>query len=320
MPDKEYKIDFGLDSDKNYLDDGRQSANLKKGSVDKTGAAKYGKKQNMFGSYVADLQEDLKKFNIKDVGDADGDFGNNTLKAVKEFQMASQCTLRDLDETPQELPSITMSSDVDGIVGEKTKSEIKLWKDNNYKSPWGTLYPVPLIKQTYQLSCWAASIQMLHKYNGKNTSQEELAKIAGIRDMNTDGGPREQDMQALARRFGLEPIAPGNFDFGQWSQLLSDKGPLIITGLWYLDEGTPNEQKGSHTVLVTGASKNYAGSNYILINDPGGNYDLKTFEGFRKYIEDYSTNKDWDDYIKAHPAEKDRENANRAYSIYYYKP
>jgi hypothetical protein len=125
----------------------------------------------------------------------------------------------------------------------------------------------------------------------------------------------EDEMHNVASNMGFGWIDPGNYDFNNWTQFLQGHGPLIVTEGWTMGRDSPQEQEGSHMILVTGASKDYGDVKIILINDPAKDteYRLDRFEDFLDSLEEYSKLKGWES--------EDKESAkrNKAYSIYYFK-
>jgi hypothetical protein len=85
-----------------------------RGSVDDYGDGKYLRlTQNVPDGYVYDLQTNLGMIGFEEAGEADGAFGEQTKKAVQNFQRLAK-----IGET--------------GIVDPKTKEEIRLWLKNGY--------------------------------------------------------------------------------------------------------------------------------------------------------------------------------------------
>jgi peptidoglycan hydrolase-like protein with peptidoglycan-binding domain len=94
-----------------YID---SEQDLQKGSVDDRGDAKYVRlEQNVPDGFVYDLQTDLYGMGFTILEEADGAFGQQTEKAVKQFQERAKI--------PQ-----------NGIVDHVTKNEIMTWLNHGY--------------------------------------------------------------------------------------------------------------------------------------------------------------------------------------------
>jgi peptidoglycan hydrolase-like protein with peptidoglycan-binding domain len=105
-----------------YID---SEQDLKKGSVDDRGDAKYLRlEQNVPDGFVYDLQTNLYGIGFTILEEADGAFGQQTEKAVKQFQERAKIPLN-------------------GIVDHVTKNEIMTWLNHGYtkKNPPPTEIP-----------------------------------------------------------------------------------------------------------------------------------------------------------------------------------
>lgn len=220
----------GWASDKKYYDDKRDNTILKLNSVDNRGVVRYKSKQNIFDNYVYDLQTDLRKMDFLEVGEPDGYFGEKTKFAVENFQLASKYQERVVNEIPK-VVSITFKDKMDGVVGNKTKAEIKIWLVNNYINPFEIHHRVPLIPQKYTWSCWAACFQMLLTYNKINWTQEEICDNAGLQRSILTSGITLEDILDAAENLGLGLIEhpKASLQVSEWVKLLKEKGPVVIT-------------------------------------------------------------------------------------------
>jgi len=89
-------------------------AELTRGSVDDYGDGQYLRlTQNVPDGYVYDLQTDLVRLGFEEAGEADGAFGEQTKRAVQNFQRLANI-------------------EVTGIADRNTKEEIRLWLQNGY--------------------------------------------------------------------------------------------------------------------------------------------------------------------------------------------
>lgn len=94
------------------------------------------------GDAVLKLQQKLVRFRILDKRYADGDFGEKTEKAVKDFQDYAKKPerIKMKDGLLFKIDKITYSGEVDGVVEEKTQNEITLWYQEEYVRPVPNLY------------------------------------------------------------------------------------------------------------------------------------------------------------------------------------
>jgi hypothetical protein len=295
MKPKEYVKDINAEK-KYYLDDLRPAANLKKGSVDRTGAGKNKTAPNALDNYVVDLQTDLTNLGIAGCigilkeGDtlvSDGIFGYKTNRCVIAFQIISDGLL--MREVNGKLSHVekTLESGADAIVGPKTKKEIKLWKEKGYRNPWDIFYLVPLFQQT-ESDCMEICIQMVLRYNKIDATREEIAQHMGDIAI-LQRGPTLDEQATGAKTWGFGIKAGGNYTFDQWKGMLKEHGPLIVQWGWkeWDDFEKGKDDGAQHAVIVTGLSKEYGGEedNYVLQNNPWGQYEEFSFKDFRGLIE-----------------------------------
>lgn len=245
-------------SNRKYYEDERDSAILRLTSVDNYGITKSKRKQNTYNNYVYDLQKDLRKMDFLGVGEADGIYGKKTKQAVEEFQTTSLTSERAVDGVPKKIPNVTFNDKVDGVVGKKTKAEIKIWLKNNYANPTEISYPVPLIAQKYGMSCWAASFQMILAYNKINWTQEEVCDNAGLPRAKLTSGDSTADAIQEASNLGFALIEHprASLQTSEWVKLLKEKGPVVVT--W----------SGPHAVVLKGITKS-PNNPLLYINNPG---------------------------------------------------
>jgi peptidoglycan hydrolase-like protein with peptidoglycan-binding domain len=114
---------------------------LKKGMFDDKACEVFNKKTSesgyVAGTPIAKLQQQLIDMGFLKQEKPDGDFGEKTEQALKDFQAASlkndrlckNCT--DLTKAP----SITYTGTSDGIYGEHSDSEMTLWTNKNWIKP-----------------------------------------------------------------------------------------------------------------------------------------------------------------------------------------
>jgi len=118
-----------------YLDD--HTVVLNRGCIDETGAQQYNKTANVPGNYVVDLQKDLQKLGFSS-GSIDGNFGNRTSDALKDFQETARNIQRLRNGTIITV-NPTYTKEAHGECDLETRQEIKLWFELEYRAPW----PVP---------------------------------------------------------------------------------------------------------------------------------------------------------------------------------
>ncbi len=118
---------------------------LKKGDYDEDGAKKYNKSQSGENfkphSVVKSLQGDLIKIGLLPKDSDDGYFGDQTEKAIKDFQNYAIKSER-LKQNAGKIETTTKPLDqqnADGIVNKKTRDEIDTWLKNNWIKPVLTL-------------------------------------------------------------------------------------------------------------------------------------------------------------------------------------
>jgi murein DD-endopeptidase MepM/ murein hydrolase activator NlpD len=118
-----------------YLED--NTIVLNRGCIDETGAQRYNKTANVPDNYVVDLQKDLQKLGLSP-STIDGDFGNRTTEALKDFQETAHSNQRLKNGTIIEV-NPTYTGEAHGECNQETRQEIKRWLDLEYRAPW----PVP---------------------------------------------------------------------------------------------------------------------------------------------------------------------------------
>lgn len=128
-----------LESEQLEMPRSKTNTILKKDFYDDKGANRYGKEKSgekyVGGDVIIKLQEDLVKLGFSIIGNPDGLFGKNTDKAVREFQELSQKKHRKKGDKNIEV-DISFTDKVDGVVGEKTREEIKIWLQKEYTKPF----------------------------------------------------------------------------------------------------------------------------------------------------------------------------------------
>lgn len=295
---KEYKVtqlQANWASDKKYYDDQRRRAILKLNSIDAYGYSQFKRKQNMYDNYVYDLQTDLRNMDFREVGEADGWYAKKTKNAVESFQLAALTTERAIDGTPTSISNVTFNDKIDGVVGNKTKAEIKIWLKKNYANPVEIHYPVLLIAQKYNMSCWAASFQMILAYNGIKWTQEEVCDNAGLPRAKLTSGDSTADAIQEASNLGFRLIEHprASLPVSEWVKLLKEKGPLMVT--W----------SGPHAVVLKGITKD-PNDPIVFINNPEpvnvGNDQMTSLLNFHTEL---STQQNWYVYYFEEPASRD---------------
>ncbi len=113
-----------------YLED--NAIILKKSCVDKTGEQRYSKSANVPDNYVVDLQKDLQSLGFSP-GSIDGNFGDKTAKALKDFQQTASSNQRLQNGTIITVQS-TYPGQVSGECDLNTRQEMKLWLDLQYQA------------------------------------------------------------------------------------------------------------------------------------------------------------------------------------------
>jgi len=138
----EFFIDLPLDEEP------AKPISIKKDMYDDKAVEKYPSKYQKDGEgYVAgtpvfEFQQAMEQFRYLPSKTANGVFGPKTDKAARAFQKDSQSKLRVLQSSGKlgEATIVTFKSSVDGIVGQKTRDEIEVWKAKNFLRPLPTLY------------------------------------------------------------------------------------------------------------------------------------------------------------------------------------
>ena len=119
---------------------------LHKGHYDDHGAQRYNRPQSgenyKPNGVVKDLQEKLIKFRFLPQNDADGFFGEQTDRAVKEFQeyAIKPERMKLCDGLIIKTENVLKQNAPDGIVGEKTHKEMGLWIREKWVKPVPNLY------------------------------------------------------------------------------------------------------------------------------------------------------------------------------------
>jgi peptidoglycan hydrolase-like protein with peptidoglycan-binding domain len=114
---------------------------LKKGMFDDKACELCNKKTTdtgyVAGTSIAKLQQQLINMGFLKQEKPDGDFGEKTEQALKDFQTASLKTDRLCKNSTalSKAPSITYTGTSDGICGEHTDDEITLWTNKNWIKP-----------------------------------------------------------------------------------------------------------------------------------------------------------------------------------------
>ena len=131
-------------------------------------------------------------------------------------------------------------------------------------------YHVPLIHQTKQMGCWAASIAMILSWrDNKRYTPQEIA-IGCDYNQQREAGLNPEDSTPL-KHWGFEWLMPQSLLVAGLYQLLCQRGPLWVASL------TPFP----HVRVIVGMEPNPDPSKAILyMNDPDPG-------GAGKYAEDY---------------------------------
>src|SRR5271157_882652 len=134
-----------IDSEDLTLPQDTQTIVLQKGNYDENGAQAYNKDQSgdnfKPNNVVKKLQDDLITTNFLPQGSDDGFFGDQTDKAVNDFQDYAIKLVRmkrSVGKTENTDTGLDQESP-DGIVGEKTRDELDKWLQNGWVKPVPTL-------------------------------------------------------------------------------------------------------------------------------------------------------------------------------------
>jgi len=201
-----------------YLED--DSIQLKKGSVDQTGAIRYGKQANVPGNYVVDLQRDLNALGFPS-GTIDGDFGNRTEIALRDFQTSAAQNQRFLGmEIILVAPSFLGA--VNGECDKPTRDEIILWKSQGWRRPlispppWIAPEP-PLMEKNIPF----APVTEIALYWPIRTTHQNGREVAYIgQSGNTHGRP--------GRKFLASRESDGRPRYHVGVDLWADEGDYVI--------------------------------------------------------------------------------------------
>ncbi|MGB7567344.1 MAG: peptidoglycan-binding protein, partial [Chitinivibrionales bacterium] len=134
-----------IDSEDLTLPQDTQTTVLQKGDYDENGAQAYNKDQSddnfKPNNVVKKLQGDLITTNFLPQGSDDGFFGDQTDKAVNDFQdYAIKLVRMKRSKGKTENTDSGLDQDApDGIVGEKTRDELDKWLSNDWVKPVPTL-------------------------------------------------------------------------------------------------------------------------------------------------------------------------------------
>jgi peptidoglycan hydrolase-like protein with peptidoglycan-binding domain len=134
-----------IDSEDLTLSMETQSIILQRGDYDENGAAAYNKDQSgdnfKPNNVVKKLQGDLITTNFLPKGSDDGFFGDQTDKAVKDFQdyAIKLVRMKRSEGKTENTDKGLDQQSPDGIVGEKTRDELDKWLNNNWVKPVPTL-------------------------------------------------------------------------------------------------------------------------------------------------------------------------------------
>jgi Bacteriophage peptidoglycan hydrolase. len=134
-----------IDSEDLTLPQDTQTIVLQKGDYDENGAQTYNKNQSgdnfKPNNVLKKLQGDLITTNFLPQGSDDGFFGDQTDKAVNDFQdnaIKSVRMKRSVGKTENTVTTLDQQVP-DGIVGKKTRDELDKWLQNNWVKPIPTL-------------------------------------------------------------------------------------------------------------------------------------------------------------------------------------
>jgi hypothetical protein len=272
-------------SGKKYYDD--ENAILKEGDVDDHGAER-GLKQNMFDSYVYDLQNDLLQLRFVEVGKPDGIFGRRTGDAVAFFQR--ETSYWPPNDNYKDQVSLLITRKVDKV----TKKAIKKWIEKKYQRQ-GIFYEFRLIPQSTPNCCWAATTSMLlssptnqvpspplNNYpkpsDVSNAIHLSLSDPRGLLD-----NPDTTYVQDLAKAYNLWLYRPeGNITL----EIIRNK--LIINGPLFVSTLVNTNPYQAHAYLIVGIISTRNRDN-ILYADPApmnkGEIREISFTQFQEYFD-----------------------------------
>lgn len=154
----------------------------------------------------------------------------------------------------------------------------------NYVVP-GTL---PVIAQTKQMDCWAATTAMLVSWKENKTvpTKDLVARLSGDLGViyDTDAGLFEADQGKLITQVHLRQEAPQNYSVPGWLSLLKSAGPLWVTTAFPL----PGKKWGLHARVVSGIGGDGTpdGTTLHIIDPDGGKVSDQTVSAFAKEMED----------------------------------
>jgi uncharacterized protein (TIGR02594 family) len=190
---------------------------LKKDDYDENGANKYNKEQDGDNykekQVVSELQKNLVTLGFLADGDdvTDGYFGDNTDKAVRDFQ---DCAIK-TDRMKRSKGKIEQAdkaldqSEPDGIVGKKTADEIDLWLKKDWVKPQITLRHGEYDDTGVQNGKGKSETDDHHKGTPVVKAQENLQKVEVYKDCNVDGWFYDK-MQDSVKKF-QEAAEAGKF-------------------------------------------------------------------------------------------------------------
>ena len=178
------------------------------------------------GVFVEELQRLLnKKLPHRTPLEPDGIFGSLTRQAVIAYQRAQWLT-------------------PDGVVGPCTWSALKDWETIHID------WPVRLIPQPTEDTCWAAATGMLLNRGGPVRAPAGMDVDGGL--LNDSGTNDAANMTRFARAFNLTLVHGQSWTVAGFAQLMRARGPLMLNILWNDRAYASGRDSPGHMVVVSG--------------------------------------------------------------------
>lgn len=188
------------------------------------------------GTQVKGLQKLLNQWLVVEYGNdaktlvPDGEFGNNTLTVVRDFQLTCHLVK-------------------DGVVGARTWAALEQSEEYNSFD-----FPSPFVAAPNQYQCWAGATAMLLRRNTAATERPDGVNFEDLPNNQTGGLENSmENMKRFATAHNMQIESGSNYGCKKLIELLKTHGRLMLNMKGVNSLMTKGSDSDSHFVILVGA-------------------------------------------------------------------
>lgn len=147
-------------------------------------------------------------------------------------------------------------------------------------------YPILPIQQPTNTSCWITSLTIIKRWK-ENDSDLKISEVLEVLGdpyklfFEIDNGLPHTEIEGFFEKANMDFNEPQNYSIDGWIDLLSNKGPILVDVLSFIDSSA--NTIWTHAKVLVGISKNIENlyhSNFVFIDPASGEEKEETFQNF----------------------------------------